>query len=309
MTRDIAIGIGLTLLVFTVAVRVPLLGFLGVLFMPLPTLFYRVKLGRQSAMAIPAVGLGVMWTAAGGLSTDLFFFTTLLLLGWVMGELFERRLSVEQTVLAACAVVIAAGAVVLVLAALAAGKNVGALIQHYVAQNLATALELYQAMGMPEENVRHIADGMDRITYVLVRILPAMTLTTLLVVVWANLMMARAVLLSRRLPAPDFGRLNRWQTPEPMVWVVIAAAVLLMIPGTGLKLIGANLLMVMMTVYFFQGIAIVAFYFDRKGVPRPLRIFLYSLAAIQQLLLLLIIALGFFDVWFNFRRLETQEGR
>ena len=82
-----------------------------------------------------------------------------------------------------------------------------------------------------------------------------------------------------------------------------------MIPHTALKLIGVNVLMVMITIYFFQGIAIVAYYFDRKGVPRPLRIFLYSLAAVQQLILLLIIVMGFFDVWFNFRRLETENSR
>ena len=309
MTRDIATGIGLTLLVFVVAVRVPVLGFFGVLFIPLPTLFYRVKLGRQPAMAVPGVGIGVMFAVTGGMSADLFFFTTLLLLGFVLGELFERRLAIEQTVIRASGVVAVGGGVILLLAALAAGQNAAALVNGYVAQNLTAALELYRAMGMPEENVRYIADALDRITFVLVRLLPAMGLSTLLVVVWANLIMARALLTRRRLPAPDFGRLNRWQAPEPMVWVVIGAAVLLMTPPVGLKLIGVNLLMVMMTIYFFQGIAIVAYYFDRKGVPRPFRIFFYSLAAVQQLLLLLIIAMGFFDVWFNFRRLKTEDSR
>ena len=309
MTRDIATGIGLTLLVFVIAVRVPVLGFFGVLFMPLPTLFYRVKLGRQPAMAVPVIGVGVMFAVAGALSADLFFFTTLLLLGFVLGELLERHLAIEQMVLRACGVMIAGGGAMFLLVALASGQNAAVLINAYVAENLKAALELYRAMGIPEENVRHIAGALDRITYILVRVIPGMGLSTLLVVVWANLIMARAILIRRRLPAPDFGPLNHWRAPEVLVWAVIGGAVLLMTPPMGLKLIGVNLLLVMMTFYFFQGIAIVAYYFDRKGVPRPLRIFLYSLAAVQQLILLLIIAMGFFDVWFNFRRLETENGR
>jgi uncharacterized protein YybS (DUF2232 family) len=309
MVRDIAIGIGLTLLVFAAAVRIPVLGFFGVLLAPLPTLFYRIKLGRQPTLAIPAVGLGAMIIADGGQSADLFFFMALLLLGFVLGELFERRLSIEQTVLAACGVVTAVCGGALIVVGIIGGQGLIPLVNAYVVQNLKAALDLYQAMGMTEENIRSIAESLDHIAYVMVRILPAMGIMTLLVVVWANLIMAKALLIRRRLPVPEFGRLECWKAPEVLVWVVITAGASLMIPHTALKLIGVNVLMVMITIYFFQGIAIVAYYFDRKGVPRPLRIFLYSLAAVQQLILLLIIVMGFFDVWFNFRRLGTENSR
>jgi uncharacterized protein YybS (DUF2232 family) len=63
-----------------------------------------------------------------------------------------------------------------------------------------------------------------------------------------------------------------------------------------------------MTVYFFQGIAIVAFYFEKKQFPRVVRFFLYALIALQQLILLAVIGLGFFDMWVNFRRLGKPTG-
>jgi uncharacterized protein YybS (DUF2232 family) len=63
-----------------------------------------------------------------------------------------------------------------------------------------------------------------------------------------------------------------------------------------------------MSVYFFQGIAIVSFYFNKKKFPRMIRIFLYTLVAVQQLVLLAVIGLGFFDMWFNFRKLAKQTG-
>jgi uncharacterized protein YybS (DUF2232 family) len=63
-----------------------------------------------------------------------------------------------------------------------------------------------------------------------------------------------------------------------------------------------------MTVYFFQGIAIVSYYFNKKRFPKILRIFLYTLMALQQLILLAVIGLGFFDLWINFRRLGKETG-
>jgi uncharacterized protein YybS (DUF2232 family) len=62
-----------------------------------------------------------------------------------------------------------------------------------------------------------------------------------------------------------------------------------------------------MTIYFFQGIAIVSFYFEKKKLPRVLRFVLYSFIALQQIILLVVIGLGFFDIWLNFRKLEVND--
>jgi uncharacterized protein YybS (DUF2232 family) len=67
-----------------------------------------------------------------------------------------------------------------------------------------------------------------------------------------------------------------------------------------------NGLIILMMVYFFGGIAIVSFYFEKKKFPLALRFFLYSLIALQQFILLFVIGLGFFDMWLNFRKLERK---
>ena len=107
---------------------------------------------------------------------------------------------------------------------------------------------------------------------------------------------------------PDFGPLNLWKAPEYLVWGVIGCGLSLFLPNTAIKVIGLNGLLILMTVYFFQGIAIVSFYFDKKRLPRFVRVFLYTLIALQQLILLAVIGLGFFDLWVNFRRSGKQPG-
>jgi uncharacterized protein YybS (DUF2232 family) len=129
-------------------------------------------------------------------------------------------------------------------------------------------------------------------------------ITSTLFLIWACLIIIRPLLVFRNLGYPDFGPLNQWKAPEYLVWAVIGCGLMLLIPDTSLKLLGINGLLILVTVYFFQGIAIVAFFFDKKKFPRFVRFILYSLIALQQLLLLVVIGMGFFDVWINFRKLR-----
>ena len=57
------------------------------------------------------VGLSIlaMTLIVGGVSIELLFFVELLLVGFIIGELFELNLSVEKTVLYTCGAVILSG--------------------------------------------------------------------------------------------------------------------------------------------------------------------------------------------------------
>jgi len=142
---------------------------------------------------------------------------------------------------------------------------------------------------------------------VLVRILPSLAAATTLFVAWTNLIAARPIMVRRGLGYPDFGRLNHWRAPEPLVWGVIGCGLLVLIPDMGIRLIGVNGLLVLLTVYFFQGIAVVSFYFEKKALPRTIRVVLYAMIAFQQLFLLVVVCIGLFDMWINFRKLDTNK--
>jgi uncharacterized protein YybS (DUF2232 family) len=191
---------------------------------------------------------------------------------------------------------------VLVYSALA-GTGVGALVSDYVARNIRLTLKLYEGMGVTQDTMEAIRGSMAHIEYVLVRIIPGLIVMSTLFVSWVSILLARSVLTARNLVFPDFGRLNRWQSPEILVWGVIASGVLLFVPVKILKMLGLNGLLILMMVYFFQGIAIAAYFFEKKRFPRLLRVFLYSLIALQQFVVLIVIAFGFFDVWADFRKI------
>jgi len=305
--KDIAIGIAITSILFAVSIKSPVLGFFCTFLVPLPTLFYRSKFGRKIGIAVPGFTIIALIIVLGRFSFDVFFFIELLLIGFVLSELIELKLSIEKTFIYACTVVLFSSILFVLFYSNITGIQIGSLVSAYIVKNLELTLELYRNIGMPEENIHMISSSMESFQYVLIRIIPALAIALTLFITWTSLMLAKPLLKTKNLFYPDFGLLNLWKAPEYLVWITISCGILLLIPDKAVRLMGINGILILMTIYFFQGMAIVSFYFEKKQFPRLLRFFLYSLIAIQQVFLLIVVILGFFDIWFNFRKLELKK--
>ena len=305
--KDLAIGIGVTSALITITLLSPILGFLCTFGIPLPTLAYRAKLGRKTGALVPAGSLAVLVVMLGGISLDILYFLELLLIGYVLYEAYEKRVSVEKAVGFTCLTALLAGSMVLLAIGVTSDTGMISQVNAYIRDNLEATLVLYQEMGMSADNIDLVRQSLEHIQYVFVRILPALAVISALMVTWTSLLLSRPLLKRLHLFFPDFGSLNHWKAPDQLVWAAIGSGLMLLIPSNGIKLAGINLLLILMTIYFFQGIAIVSYYFEKKRFPRILRLFLYALIALQQILLLIIIGLGFFDIWLNFRRLPVDK--
>jgi len=305
--KKIAAGVGFTCLIFAATLYIPIIGFIGVVVIPLPVSYYRYKLGRSAGGMILAVSAIVMAVMAEGFSFDMALFAVLLVLGFVLGEMLEEGASVEKTVLYPCLSVIGSGVALALLYSAFSQTALSSLVNLYVKQNLDLTLELYRQMSMPEETIQTLSRSLETIQYVLVRVIPGMAVMSTLFVTWVNLLMTRSLVRFRGLKTLNFGSLTRWKSPEILVWVVIAGGLLLLIPVKSLKIIGLNIVIALIMIYFIQGISIVSFYFDKRKFPRILRWVLYGLIGVQQLFSLLVIGLGFFDLWIDFRKIDKNE--
>jgi uncharacterized protein YybS (DUF2232 family) len=307
--KDIVSGIAITSLIFAISVYMPIIGFFCSLFIPLPTLFYRSKLGRTTGAFIPIITVVVMIAVLGGVSIDILFFVELLLIGFALSEFIERNISVEKTMLYTCGSVILIGIAGLLFYSNLSNKACYALVTEYVSKNLRLTLEIYENIGVSQESIHMISNSLEHIEYVLIRIIPAIIVASTFFVSWTNLLVAKPLLKGRGIFYPSFGSLKLWKAPEFLVWGIIGCGLLLLLPERTFKFLGLNGLLILLTIYFFQGIAIVSFYFEKKKFPRMLRVFLYSLIALQQVVLIVIIGLGLFDMWINFRKLENSASK
>jgi uncharacterized protein YybS (DUF2232 family) len=306
MAKDILNGVVLTGLVFLAAAFLPIVGIFGAVLAPLPTLYYRVKLGRKGGCLIPILSVFMFTALLGGISIDSVFLFGLLFAGFVLGELFELQLSIEKTFIYASASVLIAEAAALLIISASSATGIHTTISEYIDRNLGLVIAVYRDLGMPAETLEQVSRTLADVHYYLVRILPSLVVSSTLILIWSSILLARPLLRRKNQFCPDFGRLNQWKAPDFLVWGVITCGLIILIFDNPIMIVGLNVLIILLPIYFFQGIAIVSFFFEKKGVPHKLRVVLYAIIAIQQLLLLAVIGLGFFDMWLNFRKIETN---
>jgi uncharacterized protein YybS (DUF2232 family) len=301
MSKDLVTGALITCLAVSVCALVPIVGLIGSAFLPVPLLFYRIKLGRQAVAIIALAGLGNTVLLASGL--EVFFFGELLLIGLVLGELMARGWSLERTAGAVCGTVLGVGLAGLWTYSHLNGKGLQDTLSEGLRYNLELTIALYREMGVSQDQLVFLESSIEVIEQVLIGMLPALVIGSTLMVVWISLLTARRVFQRRGLSLPNYGPLDCWKAPDVLVWGVIASGALLLIPSFMVKMVGLNGLLVFMVIYFFQGMAIIAFFFRKKRIPRAAQIVLYTLVILQQIVMLAVIVVGFFDTWFNFRKL------
>lgn len=305
ISGNIAKAFALITLMLTVSVYVPVIGSVCTMLIPLPVLFYRSKLGRQAGLIISGLAIIVMIILLGGISIDLFLIIGLMLLGFILTEILELNLSIEKTVLYSCGIVLLTSFAAVIFYCNMFDINLYVVVSEYIIKNLKLTIALYEEMGLSEESLYIISNSVEKLQYILVRILPALIIVSTLFTSWICLLLARPLFKTHKLFYPDFGSLNLWKAPECLVWGAIISGTMLLLPNITLKILGINGIIIFMSIYFLDGIAITSFFFEKKKFPRMLRCFLYGIIALQQIVLLLVIGIGFFDTWLNLRKLEN----
>lgn len=189
-----------------------------------------------------------------------------------------------------------------------------ALIQQYTLSVLNQILALNQSSGsMSGDELIYIQQNKEMLATSFVRLLPGLALSATLFLIWVNVYVARRLFnvfgYFDRLQSMIFFKLSfQW------VWAVVLSLGIFLLNLYVLKLdwisfVLFNFLIVFATLYFFQGMAILAFLFLARQVAVWWRLLTYFLLIVFfQPLGLLVMGLGFFDAWYDFRKFNAPKG-
>jgi uncharacterized protein YybS (DUF2232 family) len=126
----------------------------------------------------------------------------------------------------------------------------------------------------------------------------------MLVVVCAALQMVTVGLLALVvrpgvLPGPSFAR---WRSPELLIWGVIVSGFAAALGSGALHGIAVNVLIILLPLYFLQGLAVVEHFLVRKGLSLLMRGLSYLLLLVVNPLPVIVTGVGIFDLWADFRK-------
>ena len=92
------------------------------------------------------------------------------------------------------------------------------------------------------------------------------------------------------------------------MWLLTLGLGLVLLANGVAATVGWNLIVVMGTLYFFQGLAILRFRFSKSRIPRALEIFLYlGLVLTLSFSVFLVVGLGVLDIWISFRKEQGSD--
>jgi len=188
------------------------------------------------------------------------------------------------------------------------GLNHGNLYQEVVTEidaGLAAASAVYsQSPDIPLEVKVELQPTFARIREAAPKILPGVLAVITFSTVWLNIFLANWLLKKKGLAG--WGDMTQWRLPETLVWVFIAAGVMLFVPGT-INVVGLNLMIVMVTLYFMQGFEVLNHLCLKWSVPNPIRLMVIFFLMIQAYGFILLALLGIADIWADFRKPKTSE--
>ncbi|MBA4397735.1 MAG: hypothetical protein C0394_10210 [Syntrophus sp. (in: bacteria)] len=307
LNRGFVQGVAVSTLSFLSVVLIPLAGAIVILMTPLPVLFYYTKLGRFRGVAVFAVSLTLTLLTLALIHPDIISPLLLLMLaggtGIMLAEVLSRPWTIERTLIIPVAVLMAFGGCLLLLSAYQTGQPPLRLIESHILSSIGENIKLYEQMDISSEQITIIKDHSGQIAALLTRIFPAMLVVGVSLFIWLNIFAARRLFQKYGLHYPEFGDLTRWRAPEKMVWLLIGAGGMLLVEVGAVRYTGLNLLITCLFVYLFAGLSVIGYFFKVKKVPVIFKILFYVLIMIQQYLLLVVMALGLFDLWADFRKL------
>ena len=275
---------------------------------PLPFLYYSTKLGflpgvKLSALTVIVIGL---IAKLAGQPLLILLCVEYSLLGIVLSELIRRKLNIGQTVFLATAFMLLFSFGVLFFLSLS--RDIGPLeiILNYFEGHLEATINAYEEMGMVRENALELEAYGKVFLDAISKIYPSIIIIGTGFAVWLNLVLAKPLFRMGNLKYADFIPMDRWQAPNSLIWIVIVSGFALFLSSGSIRLVSINALIVAMVIYFFHGLSIILFYFNKFKVPYWIRVSIYFLIIIQQLFMAILALAGLFDQWIDFRKIYSR---
>ena len=189
-------------------------------------------------------------------------------------------------------------------------------LQQYFHLAITEFVQMQEQAGLPLDKLAFLNENIDTFARYSLLFFPSVLFCAITFVTVLNLGLGKK-LFAPFVPFLRDLKLNRWSIDFVWVWVLIGSIGVLLfnsyfIKQTAIFTLAANLLVVLLFVYFLQGLAIITVFLDKKNVGPFFRIMIYSFILILfQSIGFIIIGLGLFDSWFDFRKLsegKTKKG-
>ncbi len=270
-----------------------------VLFAPLPLLFIHIRKGRIWAWFAAATNGLIVGLVGGSFSLLAYYLIFIVTLALTLSELIRFKKSLEKQVMFTLLVMgILASTIVAAYFGLHHLNPI-----HELRTQVASFVDyLVQSVSTSTSSSALInPSDIDEWKRSLFLEFPSALANFSLILVWSNLVLLLKINPKgvRESLGLDAGYFRKWKTPFYLVWPTIITGFFLVVDLGIVSHVALNVFKFLMAIYAIQGLSILSFFFEVWNIRGLFRLIGFSVVLI--LMMPLVLSLGFFDLWFDFR--------
>ncbi|GJL79760.1 MAG: hypothetical protein NPINA01_27490 [Nitrospinaceae bacterium] len=274
---------------------------------PAPLLFVYLQRGKTAGLILMGLVFAVLYVLMGP-GQAMLFAAEYVVMATLLAESIRAQLTMDK-----CIFIGALGSMVLgtfLMFVLFAEREASLtdFFQGQIMKHFELSMEALKSMGEKQAELDSMQAFFDQSSRTLASAYPAFIMVGSLITAAINFFLVRTLWI--KLYGETLFRQEKFSElvlPDFLVWLLILSSGSLFLLGSPIGTVGINVLGVALLIYFFQGLAISVHILESKNVPVFLWILAFFLVLIQPLLIGLVIGLGVFDIWADFRKIKHKQ--
>ena len=272
---------------------------------PFPLVFIFLQRGKQVALVLMSLIFGVLWFLVGQ-DQALLFMAEYAVMALVLGEMIQERYPGDWCI--GVSSLVSGALSILLLVALLGNQEttVKDFFEKQIKAHFVQSIETLESVEKNKEEIAEMKAFVDKTVGGFASAYPAFVFIGSLISAIANYSLLRIV-WGRMFGSGLFSERTfaEWVCPENFIWGFIAASVAWFLGQGIIADVGLNLFIVIIVIYFAQGMSIMVHFLKARKVPIFLWLFLFIIIFAQPLFIGLIAGMGVFDIWADFRKIRN----
>lgn len=311
--RALSLAVITTVVLYLGGAFFPLIGALIGLAAIAPGIYLRFQTEQRWPPTVMVVAVvGILLFSFRSVAPVAVYFFEFGLSSLILDDLLRRRRPGVETLFLSAGLATFIVMLLMLWVSYEQGLTPVALAENFMKANIAGVVTLYENIGVSREQLDTLKQAADAVAAWAGSFFPTLLFVTFYLIHNVGVEAARFFYSRRHGHPPELLRnrseFSRLQLPQIMVWpLIVALGALLFLPLSGfwqvVVLNGAGLIAF---AYLIQGLAIVQFAMVAFDLGLLQRSFIFFFFLAFQFLLVLLILLGIFDIWFDFRKRITR---
>jgi uncharacterized protein YybS (DUF2232 family) len=303
--RDALIPYGIFLVIILVAFVAPPLGMFVGMLTPVPLILIYLQRGKVSGL-ITITGVGLALLVLAGPQLAIAFIAAYGIMAAAMAETTRLSFSFEKIILISALAPAILTLLLLFIGLAGEGRSSMQALEQTLKSEAESYIQVLEKSGESPEKLKEIRKTVEERIPTAARAIPSLVLMSTLVAVVINFLVVRYLWL--RFYTRQYFEgvdVSRWMLPDVMVWVLIASTGS-MIFGPGIsQVVGMNLVIILLFLYFFQGLSVVTHILKSRKFPRWVWFIVFILIPLNPMFFGLVVGMGLFDIWVDFRKIRV----